>query len=467
MQISVEIRNRLVKQSGGRPFFPETTKALTEWWSGPDPKSPEGAAGAKQDAKIKNQAIMTALRMAGVGLMAGGGVRLLQEGYNRFLRKPDFPDTGDEITVDIHRPQRKRFRRGSRIKQSAMESVKDWALSGPLAVAGTGLGLYGGYQGVRSIADWLKKRELDVETEAAKQEFEDALDEQFAASRVKSSALGAAIGSAYEEWTGSEHEKQAFLGEVKGGLIGTAALIWLLSHSAAFSRLRKSDPEAFRKKVLIRQRRLRQAASPPPILFEFPEEDKEDDEPKRIPMADYPEEKAAAAVDHACGACEYLSDGDCKKRDKVKQAVGEDNLTIYLASPTKTNSCPEFDAELAEPTKQDPDDMIAEDAGNEPDPANPASLVLSNTVKQAIFEGIKQFGKDLYDKGTKLVTDTAANSPWVQQQIVQAAGQSANDPKTLQPAAKEIASNPNVQAGMNQAAMQKVQGIPILGSLFG
>ena len=473
MQITPEIRNRLVKVSFGRSLFPETTKAVTDWWSGPDPKSPEGVAGAKRDDEIKNQAIMTALRMAGVGLVAGGGVRLLQEGYNRFLRKPDIQDAGDEITIDIHRPGSKRKRRG-RTKYSALGSVKDVGWYYPAAIGATGLGLYGGYKGVRGIANWLKKRELEADMTAAKQEFEDALDEQFAASRVKSSELHTAIDSAYEEWRDKGQEKQALIGEIKGGVIGTAALIWLLSHAASFSRVRKADPEAFRKKVLLRQRRMRQAASPPPILFEFPEgEDEEEDKPKRIALEDYPEEKAAAAPDHACGSCEYFNGGVCAKQDRVKGEVGEDNLTIYLSNPTKTNSCPVFDAESIKPTKQDPDDMDSVDAdGNNDENADgSASLVLSSPAKQAGDAG-GATPTGWWQQAKDFVLDAPAKVKGFAQemagpQLVRAAGQAANDPKTLQPAAQEIASNTNVQEGMNEGAMEAVQKVPLLGSLFG
>lgn len=621
----------LVKTSDGWPvsLFPETRKAI----SGPEPGSPEAKSLESRDAAVRNQAILTALRMAGIGLLAGGGTRLLQEGFERFLKKPGKGYT-EEVSIDIHRPGSKSKRRG-REKRSYMEDVTDWPLYYPLLLGSTGLGLYGGYKGVQGISDWLKKRELESELQAAREEYEEALDERYAAARQKQSSLNTAIDSSYERWlNGEETTKEAGVLGTLGGLgIGTAALIWLLSHKAAYDRLRKSDPEAFRKKVLEQRRRVRQAVSPPPIVFEMePEEEEEKKSPEALPKAaaealtggygddqdeediaklhevneeqidrqmeegtdvesehtDNPAEaeeiakdhvvedpkyythleemeeeaeaenalagpeedalgdpstsdvdsilkiiaespnlddsavhqdfmnlgvephegeevvysvlqdllrahgdevdpaqvqereiedeeeeaqeedleKASAAADHSCGRCVYFNGGVCEKQDKVMEEVGEDNLTIYLSKPTQTNSCPVFEQE----SKFDyPEEEESSGVSDETKEALLKSAFggLAQAGMSMAGQAVGQGPASLLGAGKDWLTNQALKNPALQRQITQAAQEAANDPQTLQPAAKALVGDQDFQRGMNEAAMEEIQKKPFIGSLFG
>lgn len=265
-----------IKAAGG--LFPNTRKALET----PVVESPQEET---QDAAVKSQALKAMLQMLSVGLLAGGGARLLQEGISRFGSKQKSIDSDPTVTLDIHRPDLKT----RRLKRAAMESVTDWAPYYPLMFGATGLGLYGGYSGVRAIADLLKKRELTQDLEEARQEFEDALDAQYQEGRPhKYANLQREIDTAYERWLAAPQEKEAnFQGVAGGAALGTAALIWLLSHKAAYSRLHKADPEALRKKILSKQRRIRQAIAPPPVVFEFPEEEENEGQDKLAADPEY------------------------------------------------------------------------------------------------------------------------------------------------------------------------------------
>ena len=283
-----------------------------------------GALGVEDPGSLQN----ILLGVGGLGLLAGGGTRLAQELYRRFTTPPVQPDEGSRaITLDIRDPSRTEEEVEPQAeeeepivvgaKQAAEKQAltilpqgggvtdNPWFVPGFMgaAIAGT----MGGYKGVQSIAEYLKKKEMEDDLEAAKSDFEEALDEQFAAGRQKSAAvqLGAAMDSAFDQLEKDGLEKKAWVGPMIGGVGTIAGLIWYLSHRSAAEQMEKADPEALYKKVLQRQRRLRSAYAPPPI--EFRVVGAKDKEPPVDISAE--EEASQTDVEKDAGFSEGLSEG--------------------------------------------------------------------------------------------------------------------------------------------------------------
>lgn len=227
------------------------------------------------------------LGVGGLGLLAGGGTRLAQEMYRRLSTQPVQPDEGSRaITLDIRDPSRSESEYETEeepivvgAKQAAEKQAitifpqggsvtnSPWLIPGLMGTAITST--IGGYKGVQAISDYLKKKEVEEDLEAAKTEFEEALDEQFAAGRQKSAAavLGATMDKLFDQLESGLEKQSSTLGMLGGGAATIAGLIWYLSHQSAAEQMSKADPEALYKKVLQRQRRLRSAYAPPPIEF--------------------------------------------------------------------------------------------------------------------------------------------------------------------------------------------------------
>jgi len=238
----------------------------------------------------------TLMRLAGLGLLGGAGTRLGQELYDRFSKKPKDIDEGRRsMTVDIFDPQEKTRRRALE-KAGALDESPYYV---PLVLGSLLGGTAAGYHGTRAIAEHLKKKEIEDRLQAAKAEFEEALAEQHAAGNTKLSAaaeLSQLMDQLYETGT----EKRALLEPwtatigptATGGLLTLAALVFALSHKSTYEQMHKADPEVLYSKMLEKQRRQRQAVSPPPIKFQLAGE-------KRKPDISEELEEAAAPVDES------------------------------------------------------------------------------------------------------------------------------------------------------------------------
>jgi hypothetical protein len=126
----------------------------------------------------------------------------------------------------------------------------------PLASLAAMLGLYGGYQGVTSLRDYVDKGELDSDEEKARARFETALQAQFnTASRMKR-----AMEEVEEQ---PPMEKTSVMGDYinagLGGVTAAGALVWYLTHQAMRERMKKTDTEALELK-LLKQRQNEDAA---------------------------------------------------------------------------------------------------------------------------------------------------------------------------------------------------------------
>jgi hypothetical protein len=501
-------------------LFPNTTEALTPIMS----NTPEGKSVLKHNDKVRTEAIHKALRLAGVGAIAGGGARILQDLLGSYKPKKRL-GVERNISIDIRDPRRKRRRKSRRLLKmseekappprevSPMRTTDDWEWNLPLQLLGTGAGLYGGYKGVRAITDWLKNKELESEEEAARQDFEDALDERHAARRQKYASLNKAIDDSYDKWVEAGMSKEASFGATAAGVgLSGAALLWLLAHKSAYDRVRKADPERFQKKVLEHQRRLREAASPVPITFNV-DEDAYDDEEE--------EEKEAGLLQG--GVADGKSTGDiAKKHDASEEqveeqveegtevemehtddpAVAEEISTDHVEEDPKyydhledMEESAEREQEIAgadplrsEPTPDDVSSILrivadspdvkdeevhdkAFELGLDPDDAEEAVYkkthgLMQGRPKQAFLDSMMDVLKTKLDNPGASGEELAAKDPDVNSTLIGASKEMSSNPQGLVPAMKAVSSNDQVLRGMNDAAMRKAQSIPVVGNLF-
>jgi hypothetical protein len=246
-----------------------------------------------------------ALKLALAGLGTGATVSLLGE-LSRRLKKPPIDTAPDDMgSISISLPKRLHRRR---LKQSADEKqgAKNW-LEHPAAIPAITLsglgGLLGGYYGTEWAVDKLRKKETEDDLEAARKEFEDAIQAslmkrkkaasdaeecgqeverifndltKMAEDGKKPGILGV-LGSKLQRAWGSAEDATRLYPEgpsmLSPGLWGGAGLaggglLWALIHSMAKKHFDKGDPERLKMKALERMQRLRYATTPPPITFE-------------------------------------------------------------------------------------------------------------------------------------------------------------------------------------------------------
>lgn len=141
---------------------------------------------------------------------------------------------------------------------------KPWFL--PAAIGATGLGLYGGYKGVRGILNSRRKADREAELLQAKKEYRDALVDQYTAG---SKTAGAADDLAHDLEELSQEKAAGGLADVGGTTLGAylaaAGLLAAGAGAATYSYTKSQAPESRLAKAIEQRERLRWTTRPPEI----------------------------------------------------------------------------------------------------------------------------------------------------------------------------------------------------------
>lgn len=134
-----------------------------------------------------------------------------------------------------------------------------------------------GYQTADKEVQTKRKTEMDQKLEAAKKEFEDALQSEYTAGRNKSASAGEFIDGLAQTFVKSGAGE---LNRVLGAYLAAAGLLGVGSHLAAKSFVEKRDPRYQKLKAMREVIKHRQRSSPMPIMVshrpeevEVPEDD--------------------------------------------------------------------------------------------------------------------------------------------------------------------------------------------------
>jgi hypothetical protein len=265
------------------PLEPYTTKEVRAFFEGP------------HWDKTKSVALQLAL----AGLGAGAGVSLLGELARRLKRPTDDMPAPDEMgDISLSLPQSLKGRRLKHGSHKEADGTKNW-LEHPAAMPAVGLsslgGLLGGYYGSEWLMEKLRKKETDDELEAARREFEDAIQASFTKRKKAASApeqCGAEIDELYDmykeaegpsTWDWVENKAKGVQDATRlweggpslaapgfwgGTALAGGGLLWALIHNMSKKHFEKEDPERLKLKALEQLQRMRYATSPPSITFE-------------------------------------------------------------------------------------------------------------------------------------------------------------------------------------------------------